>query len=173
MKSSIMLGVVLLAIVFFSVVSLPLGIIAVNEINKLKKELTYSQRLTEQAEQRLIAKEQQIAQLSGELQKLSESLKTAKTQETMNYELRGGDTLYGLFGTDWPKIAKLNKIECVNNIQAGKTINFPGYIYYVKKGDSFFKLFGKNWKRIAYLNGFCPQQAEILLVGQCLKVPNI
>lgn len=164
----ILIGTVVMMIAVF----LLLGTVAVDKINNLRKELSQAQQSVILAKQQAQIKENQIAQLSGKVSLLSKKLKAAKNYEVLSYKLQSGDTLYDLFGPGWVKIAKLNKIECINNLQAGKTINFQGYVHRVKKGDSFSKLFGKDWKRIAYLNGFCPQQAEILPVGQKLKVPT-
>ena len=147
--------------------------IAVFKACSLEKELRSSLIKIELEKQEGKIKDQQITLLSQKVRKLSAQSKSAKNYEVLTYKLQSGDTLYNLFGPGWVKIAKLNKIECINNLQAGKTINFQGYVRRVKKGDSFSKLFGKDWKRIAYLNGFCPQQAEILAVGQKLKVPTI
>lgn len=76
MRRSIMLAIVSMAIVIFLTISLPLGVMAVNKIRYLEKELAYSQEFAKEAERRIV-------QLLREIKKLSENSKTDNL-ETLN-----------------------------------------------------------------------------------------
>ncbi len=166
-KSGMMFGLIVLVVAL--AVAITFGI----RNSNLQKELTQTQQSATIAKHQVEVKDGQINQLHKKVGLLSKKLKFAATHQNLTYKLKSGDTLYDLFGPGWQKVAKMNSIKSAENLPAGKIINFPGYVHHVKKGENFCKLFGNKWPQIAWLNGFCPQQAEILPVGQCLKVPNI
>lgn len=159
----------LIVLVTALAVAINLGIKNLN----LQKELSRTQQSAMIAKQQVEAKNGQINQLHKKVSLLSKKLKAGQNHQILTYKMKGGDTLYDLFGPNWQKIAKMNHVKSAESLPAGKIINFEGRLYRAKSGDNFVKLFGKNWQRIAWLNGFCPQQAEILPAGQTLKVPTI
>lgn len=161
-RSSVIIGLIATALV-----------ISLAFVFNFENQLFRSQQSVTLAKHQIEMKDGQIHQLHKKVFLLSKKLKTAANHQVLTYKLKSGDTLYDLFGPSWQKVAKTNNIKSAENLPAGKTINFRGYIHRVKKGENFCKLFGDNWQRIAWLNGFCPQQAAILPAGQCLKVPNI
>lgn len=138
-----------------------------------KKQAIQSQQTIALMKQQLQTKNSRLALKNRQIAQLSRKLETAENRRILSYKLESGDTLYELFGSSWQKVAKMNNIKRAENLQAGKTIYFPGYLIRVNKGQNFYCLFKQNWQRIARLNGFDPWQAKNLRAGQPLMVPYI